>query len=80
MADRIDRAPCGCIPDCTLYDYPTESSFGILDTTIYYSGGSFSKNARYKKIIQSYILYKTLNYTFSFKYVFFLFNFKRIFI
>ncbi|XP_071637546.1 sodium channel protein Nach isoform X2 [Temnothorax longispinosus] len=42
----IEKAPCGCIPDCSLYYYPIESSFGTLDTTVYYTGGSFSKNPR----------------------------------
>lgn len=45
-ANSIEKAPCGCIPDCSLYYYPIESSFGALDTTIYYTGSSFSKNSR----------------------------------
>ncbi|XP_011640247.1 sodium channel protein Nach-like isoform X1 [Pogonomyrmex barbatus] len=44
--DDIKKPPCGCIPDCSLYYYPIESSFGTLDTDLYYSGGSFSKNPR----------------------------------
>ncbi|XP_039313466.1 sodium channel protein Nach-like [Solenopsis invicta] len=44
--DSIERGPCGCIPDCTLYYYPIESSLGSLDTTLYYSGSTFSKDSR----------------------------------
>jgi len=41
-----EKAPCGCVPDCSLYYYHIESSFGNLDTTVYYNGGSFSTNPR----------------------------------
>lgn len=44
--DNIKKAPCGCIPDCSLYYYPIESSFGMLDSTVYYTKDSFSKDPR----------------------------------
>ncbi|KAG5315168.1 NACH protein, partial [Acromyrmex insinuator] len=42
--DDVNKVPCGCIPDCLLYYYPIESSFGTLDNTVYYNGVSFSKS------------------------------------
>ncbi|XP_018347417.1 PREDICTED: sodium channel protein Nach-like [Trachymyrmex septentrionalis] len=42
--DDVNKIPCGCIPDCLLYYYPIESSFGTLDNTVYYNGARFSKN------------------------------------
>jgi len=44
--DDVNKVPCGCIPDCLLYYYPIESSFGILDNTVYYNGVNFSKRPR----------------------------------
>lgn len=44
--ENIKKGPCGCIPDCSLYQYPIESSFGTLDPTVYYSANGFSKNFR----------------------------------
>ncbi|XP_070520540.1 sodium channel protein Nach isoform X2 [Cardiocondyla obscurior] len=44
--NNINESPCGCIPDCTLYYYPFESSYGNIDTTTYYYNGRFSKNSR----------------------------------
>ncbi|KYN06007.1 PREDICTED: sodium channel protein Nach-like [Cyphomyrmex costatus] len=46
ILDDVNKVPCGCIPDCLLYYYPIESSFGSLDDTVYYNGASFSKNSR----------------------------------
>lgn len=43
---EVKKYPCGCMPDCDLYEYPIESSFGLLDPNIYYSNGSLSKNPR----------------------------------
>jgi len=40
------KRPCGCIPDCSLYRYPVESSPGFLDVTLYCNNGSFTKNPR----------------------------------
>ncbi|EFN89773.1 Sodium channel protein Nach [Harpegnathos saltator] len=40
----VGRRPCGCIPDCSLYHYPIEYSFGKLDPSVYYKNGGFSKN------------------------------------
>ncbi|XP_020287814.1 sodium channel protein Nach-like isoform X2 [Pseudomyrmex gracilis] len=44
--EKIDGGPCGCIPDCSLFQYPIESSFGSLDSSIYYNDGSFTQNPR----------------------------------
>ncbi|XP_050450031.1 sodium channel protein Nach-like [Cataglyphis hispanica] len=44
--ENIKKGPCGCIPDCSLYQYPIESSFGALDPTVYYSANGFSKYSR----------------------------------
>lgn len=44
--DIMKKTPCGCIPDCIMYRYPVESSFGTLDSALYYNNGSFSRNPR----------------------------------
>ncbi|RLU26310.1 hypothetical protein DMN91_000104 [Ooceraea biroi] len=42
----IEKYPCGCMPDCTLYVYPIESSFGTLDSNVYYNKGNFLRDSR----------------------------------
>ncbi|GAB1859033.1 Sodium channel protein Nach [Camponotus japonicus] len=42
----MKMGPCGCIPDCSLYYYPFESSYGTLDPTIYYNDRGFLKDSR----------------------------------
>ncbi|XP_047368017.1 sodium channel protein Nach-like isoform X2 [Vespa velutina] len=37
LAEIYER-PCGCIPDCTLFQYPVDVSQGILDTNISFDG------------------------------------------
>ncbi|XP_032665503.1 sodium channel protein Nach-like [Odontomachus brunneus] len=44
ISTDITRRPCKCKPDCFLYRYAIESSLGKLDSSLYYSNGSFSQN------------------------------------
>jgi len=42
----IKTYPCGCMPDCDLFEYPTEPSFAFLDPDIHYYNGILLRNPK----------------------------------
>ncbi|KAI4482325.1 hypothetical protein M0804_008876 [Polistes exclamans] len=51
--NEIDKRPCGCVPDCTLFRYPIDVSQGILDDNISFDGFHFLKKTKKYKGFQN---------------------------
>ncbi|XP_072760901.1 sodium channel protein Nach [Anoplolepis gracilipes] len=65
----IKVGPCGCIPDCSLYSYPIESSFGILNSSIYYNDKGFSTTSRNSTSVRNHsVLHIFFNDLVGFQY------------
>ncbi|XP_014478704.1 PREDICTED: sodium channel protein Nach-like [Dinoponera quadriceps] len=65
----IKQSPCGCLPDCSLYRYPIENSFGQLDYSVYYNNGSYTKNPSNAISIQNHsVLHVFFNDLVGFQY------------